>query len=319
MQVLLLAAGLGTRLFPLTADRAKPAVPFMGRPLIAGLAQWALNQGATRLIVNTHHQPESIHAALAGFEKRTELLFSHEPEILGTAGALWKANQAGLFRDAPLLIVNAKLHTTLDLAALLRTHQSQRALVTMALRSNPRREHFREVLTDATHVLGFGPGRVPQSATPLLFTGIHCLEPQVFKGIGPGFSDTVADVYPPLIAQRLVAAHLDDTSAWSEFSTLERYLQLQQDPPAVICSPHAVIEPGAQVARSILWEGARVAAGAIVEDAILGAGVQIRANEVVRYQAVVRLDRVKTAEPEHLWGDRVRMPIAPPIDRGSAP
>lgn len=312
MQAMILAAGLGTRLWPLTADRGKPAVPFLGRPLIAGLAEWLGGHGFDRLVVNTHHQPESIRRALVDLPG-LRIEFSHEDQILGTAGGLALARDRGLLDPTEaVLVVNGKLHTDLDLAAVQRAHQRSGASVTMVLRPNPAREHFREVLVDGPWVSGFGEGRIPSGPAPLLFTGIHILGPSVLAGLKPRFSDTVADVYPPLIADRRVHAHLAPEGRWWEFSTLRRYFDLQMigvDSPQVIAGPDVVIQPGAQVRRAILWEGATIEAGAHLEDVVIGAKVTVRRGEQFRGGALVRRDLLAGDDRGVVHGDRVLVPF----------
>lgn len=316
-QAMLLAAGLGTRLWPLTSDRAKPAVPFLGRPLIAGVVELLAQHGIRRAVVNTHYQPASIHAALAD-ARGVEVRYSHEAEILGTAGGLAKGLAEGLLSpDLPTLIVNAKLYTDLDLAAVLRTHRATGAKVTMALRTNAAREAFREVLVTGDRVTGFGIGRTPdpRSERPLLFTGVHVISPEVLRGIRPGYSDTVADVYPPLIAAGEVAAHVDDAGRWWELSTLERYLGLHRQAaeeglgPDVVLSPGASVAPGAQVRRAILWEGASVPAGADLEDVVLAAGVTLPAGARLRRVVVVRRDRAGPIERGTVEGELIHVPV----------
>src|SRR5207249_3894798 len=107
-----------------------------------------------------------------------------------------------------------KLFTDLDLGAALRAHEASGAAVTMVLRTNRDRELFREVKVDGGRVTGFGAGRAPEGRGPLLFTGVHVVAPEVVRSMPCVFSDTVADVYPPLIAAGRVAAHVDDGGRW---------------------------------------------------------------------------------------------------------
>jgi NDP-sugar pyrophosphorylase family protein len=107
VQVLVLAAGLGTRLWPLTGDRAKPAVPFLGRPLVAHVVDLVARHGLGPVVVNTHYRAESVRAALA--DAPVPVRFSHEVEILGTAGAIRHALDQGLLADARhLLVISAR-------------------------------------------------------------------------------------------------------------------------------------------------------------------------------------------------------------------
>jgi NDP-sugar pyrophosphorylase family protein len=291
---MLLAAGLGTRLHPLTADRAKPAVPFLGKPLIAGLVELLAKHGFERAVVNTHHRPESVERALEGAP--IEIAFSHEETILGTAGCLAKAAETGLLDpDRPTLILNAKLHTDIDLSAVLSAHASSGAKVTMVLKPNPEREEFREVLLEGDRVVGFG-SKIPSGPSGMLFTGIHVIEPEVLASMRPVYSDTVSDVYPRYIEARQVLGHVDRSGRWWEFSTLARYLELHARAaaeglgPRVVCSKGAIVEDGAAIDRAILWEDARVQAGAHVVDAVIGRGVLIRAGERVERAAIVEIE-----------------------------
>lgn len=304
---MVLAAGLGTRLWPLTADRAKPAVPFFGRPLIAGIVAWLRDNGFTRCVVNTHHLPSSIHTALG--DAPVDVAFSHEETILGTAGCLERACARGLLsKERDTLIVNGKLFTDIDLAPVLAGHRSAGAAVTMVLKPNRERAHFREVLVEGDRVVGFGADRVPAGPSPLLFTGIHVVSPQVMASIPPGPSDTIRDVYPPHIDAKQVRAHVDEDGRWLEFSTLARYLELHGDD--VVRSKGAEVAPGAEVSRAVLWENARVEAGAVVKDAILMGDVVIRAGERIE-GSTVALRSVAGDTRGRVLGDRLVVPIYP--------
>src|SRR5207244_1456473 len=131
-----------------------------------------------------HHLPDSIHRAIARKLRDMAIMTSHEDQILGTAGAIAKAREGKLLDpDERLMVINAKLYTDLDLGAAMRAHAKSRAKVTMVLRPNLEREHFKEVLVEGDRVTGFGKSRVPEGPSPLLFTGIHILDPAVIASI----------------------------------------------------------------------------------------------------------------------------------------
>src|SRR4051812_42537860 len=89
MRAMLLSAGYGTRLWPLTEDRTKPAIPILGKPLVGYVAEYLARFGVDDIIVNLHHQPESVRAALGqGDRFGVRLRYVEEPQILGTSGAL---------------------------------------------------------------------------------------------------------------------------------------------------------------------------------------------------------------------------------------
>jgi NDP-sugar pyrophosphorylase family protein len=161
---MILAAGYGTRLWPLTLDRAKPAIPFMGRPLVGYVAEYLAGHGCREIAVNLHHEPESVRAALGdGSRFGVSLTYVEEPEILGTSGAL--DNARDFFHDETFVVVNGKIATDIDLTAALRTHRETDALATLVLRPNHEREKYSTVEIRDRMILGFGgyPGPAPAS------------------------------------------------------------------------------------------------------------------------------------------------------------
>src|ERR687885_2410571 len=155
MRAMILAAGYGTRLWPLTIDRAKPALPFMGRPLVGYVAEYLARYGWREIAVNLHHRPDSVRAALGdGSRFGVRLTYVEEPTILGTGGAL--DNARDFFGDETFAVVNGKIATDIDLDAALRTHREAEALATLVLRENAARERYSTVEVRDGHVVGFG-------------------------------------------------------------------------------------------------------------------------------------------------------------------
>lgn len=321
-QAMVLAAGLSTRLWPLTLDRAKPAVPFLGRPLVAHGVDWLRKHGTRQIVVNTHYLPESVERALAGFD---DLAFSHEPVILGTAGALAAARDRALLSPhRTTVIYNGKLYTELDLSAALEHHRSTGAMVTMILRPNTRREEFREVFVQGDRVVGFGAGRTPETEAPLLFTGIHLIEPEVLAATSAVFSDTVQHIYPPFIERGAVHAFIAGESAvWWEFSTPERYLDLHIEARrlglagAVTRSPTSTGDPSEQLENVILWEGARVGSGAELEEVVVGASVHVPSDFRLKRAVVVHGSLSAETRQGRRIGDLLVVPLAGPAADGS--
>jgi NDP-sugar pyrophosphorylase family protein len=312
MKAMILAAGFGTRLWPLTIGRTKPAIPFLNRPLIDYTIDYLRRHGIEDLIINLHHEPESVTEQIGdGSRYGVKITYSlEEPEILGTSGALDRVRH--LLREDTFIVINGKMITDIDLNLALATHRKRRAIATLVLRPNTKREYFREVnMTEDGRIAGFAgfPEPVdPQSAIrnpPLMFTGIHILEPAIFDYIPQGvFSDSVKDVYPKAMAEgEFIAAHIGEGS-WFEFSTLARYLAIslefrQRDEhnksimpgaPALVMGEGCIIEPGAIVERSILWKGVRIERGAQVTECIIADNVIIPAGALFHRAAIVRAD-----------------------------
>ena len=161
MKAMILAAGFGTRLFPLTIDRTKPAIPFLGKPLVGYVAEYVAKFGFKDVIVNLHHQPESVKKALGdGADFGVRIHYTEEnPKILGTAGALDNARH--LLEDDTFVIVNGKLITDIDISEAVETHKKSGAIATMVLKPNIKREKFTEVYMREGFLTGFGDFAIP--------------------------------------------------------------------------------------------------------------------------------------------------------------
>src|ERR1051326_595443 len=197
MRAIILSAGYGTRLWPLTEDRTKPALPILGKPLVGYVAEYIASYGFDDIVVNLHHRPESVRTALGdGSKFGVKLHYVEEPAILGTSGAL--DNTREFFENETFLAINGKIITDIDLNAALETHQKTNALATLVLLRNRKRERFSIVNVEQGRVTGFGgmPDATGET-TPLMFTGIQLLEPRIFDYIPRGvFSHSTTDVYP---------------------------------------------------------------------------------------------------------------------------
>ncbi len=302
MKAMILAAGFGTRLFPLTIDRTKPAIPFLGKPLVGYVAEYVAKYGFTEVIVNLHHQPESVKEALGNGDKfGVNIEYTLEsPDILGTAGAL--DNARDLLEDDTFLIVNGKIITDIDITAALETHKKSGAIATMILKENADFEKFTEVFVQNGEVKGFASGfpiENPKShlQVPLMFTGIHILEPEVFKYIPRGiYSDIVPTFYLPAIANgEKIAAHTCNNK-WFELSTIPRYLDISlamMDGEKVCKGQNCNLDKTATVTDSILWDDVTIEANAKLSRVIIADGVTIKANNIFENVAIVRADMVR--------------------------
>ena len=310
MKAMILAAGFGTRLFPLTIDRTKPAIPFLGKPLVGYVAEYVAKFGFKDVVVNLHHQPESVKKALGdGDSFGVKIHYSiEEPQILGTAGALDNARH--LLEDDTFLIVNGKIITDIDISAALETHRKSGALATMILKPNYNRERFSTVETENNLIKGFGDFPKLQTveqianhqlptASPLMFTGIHILEPRVFDYIPRNvYSDIVPTFYRPAIAKgEKIVAHATE-GKWFELSTIPRYLDIslamlngQKD--KIIKGVNVNISASASVKDSVIWDDVTIEDGARISKTIIGDGVKIRAGEQFENAAIVRAEMLE--------------------------
>ena len=311
MKAMILAAGFGTRLFPLTIDRTKPAIPFLGKPLVGYVAEYVAKFGINDVVVNLHHQPQSVIAALGdGSDFGVSINYTIEdPMILGTAGALDNARQ--YLETGTFLIVNGKIITDIDIAAALETHRQSGAIATMVLKPNHKREKFTIVNTDGGLITGFGIDATPVTeeelrdvehdiVTPLMFTGIHIMEPSVFEYIPRGvYSDIVPTFYNPALKNgEKIAAHVTDAN-WFELSTIPRYLDISlamMGSGDVHFGRNCVMAGAASLKDSVIWDDVTIGDGATLYRTIIADGVTIEPGEHFENVAIVRADMVRSCE-----------------------
>lgn len=320
MRAIVLSAGYGTRLWPLTEDRTKPALPILGKPLVGYVAEYLVAYGIDEIVVNLHHRPGSVRRALGdGSRFGVKLYYVEEPVILGTSGAL--DNTREFFERETFVAVNGKIITDIDLNAVLETHRKANALATLVLLPNTRRERFSVVETEDGRVTRFGGMPSANDSEPLMFTGIQILEPRIFEYIPRGvFSHSTTDVYPQAIAKgEVVAAHVA-SGKWRELSTLKRYLDisvelLQQAGKTYDAGAKANISSMAAVTDSILWDNVHVADGAHINRAVLADNVKIAAGEVIQNAVVVPRSlvegkkRPEKAQPGDFQGENFVVPL----------
>jgi NDP-sugar pyrophosphorylase family protein len=333
MKGFILAAGFGTRLWPLTEDRTKAAIPFLNRPLINYSVEYLASHGIRDIIVNLHHQPESIRAALGdGSKLGVKIQYSVEDEILGTSGALDRVRQSLLEDD--FVVINGKIVTNIDLGLVIEQHRKQNAIATLVLKENRALEHFSIVEIDEpgwiTRFAGFPDAALPQVAladagragvgtvgragsAPLMFTGIQVLSPRIFEYIPRGcFSHSTIHVYPQAIAAgEAVLGHVSEAD-WYEMSTLSRYLEAHlrlMRGGSVSTGASCMISPEASVEHSVLWDRVTVERGARVNRSVLADGVRIPADAVIDSAVVVRRDIVRQIERGEVAGEYLIVPV----------
>jgi NDP-sugar pyrophosphorylase family protein len=217
MRAMILAAGYGTRMRPVTHTMPKLMVPVCNRPLVGWAVETFLRAGIRDLIVNLHHFPESIEQHLlatydAGFH------FSFESEILGTGGGI-KRVQPLLEVSDDFLAVNGDTIQFPDYAALCDARRERDALAALLLRHPPAGDRFTPVWRDGSAITAFGKGH----GEALMFSGAHCIASRVFGYLpSEGFSGIVEDVYQK---QDGLAAVVDDNPLWFDTGTPKRLIQ----------------------------------------------------------------------------------------------
>lgn len=286
MKAMILAAGFGTRLQPLTQHRPKALIPVAGRPLIDRTIDYLESYGVEEIVVNAHHLYPQMLAHLER-PRRIPIHVVVERRILGTAGGIKNAER--FWDHRPIIVINGDVLTDLDLSRAWDAHHRSGALATLVLHDCPPFNQIRaaecgRIQDIAAHS---APGR-------LAFTGIHVLRPSILDHVPSGRFADIIEVYRHCLRQgERLQGHVAEGITWADLGTVDRYLEANREalgdrrfyvgPSAqvhhtaqleqwAVIGRDCWIERGAVVARSVLWEGVRVMAGCRVQDSAISSG-----------------------------------------------
>jgi mannose-1-phosphate guanylyltransferase len=277
MKAMILAAGLGTRLRPLTTERAKALLPVANKPLIDRTIEYLKSHGVTEILVNAHHHQQQIVRHLDGrrpFGIPIEVRV--EPEILGTGGGI--KNTLDFWDSEAFIVINGDILTDINLAQCYEAHKKNRGLATLILHDY---RAFNKIEIDTSFTIKAIPlENLPDVAGRLAFTGIHIIEPELLTFIQEGLFSDIIDCYRKLISSgRLIKAQLAEGHYWRDIGTVESYLlanreNLGANPCLIapgseihrsaklidwaIVGENSCLEEGVEITRSILWEKVRV-------------------------------------------------------------
>jgi mannose-1-phosphate guanylyltransferase len=252
---MVLAAGLGTRLRPLTDVRAKALVPVGDRPALAHVVDRLRAAGVSRVVVNAHHHVQQLRA-FAGLASAVDLRLSEEPDLLGTAGGI--AHASSLLGDGDVLLWNADILADLDVAALLTAHHDAATLVVQPLE----RGQGSVGLDREGRVVRLRKESFADETRGGQFLGIHVLGRDLRARL-PARGGLIEDVYLPALGRGdVLRAHLFE-GGWYDIGTMESYLAAN----AAWLVAHGLerwVGPGARVADGVVLEGTVVGEGASV-------------------------------------------------------
>jgi mannose-1-phosphate guanylyltransferase len=324
LSALVLTAGLGTRLEPLTYVRAKAAVPVNGETLARRVVRWLTSFGIRDFVLNLHHLPASITASVGdGSDLGARVRYSWENPVLGSAGgprralplltdssnlgsrAAYPGSRPSTSSRRPepvegrttdpgtFLIVNGDTLTDVNIADMLDAHLRSDAAVTMALIPNPRPDKYGGVtVSDSGWVTGFS--RAGTGSSGYHFIGVQIAEARAFAALEDGVpSQTVGALYPQMIAvdQRSVAAFLCEAS-FRDIGTPADYFDtsshlVAEEGDHSRTGRGEKIDPTASIVRSAVWDDVTVGPGAELIECIVCDGVQIPAGAKYRRSAIV--------------------------------
>lgn len=312
-RALVLTAGLGTRLRPLTDVRAKAAVPVNGEPLVRRVVAWLASHGIRDQVLNLHHKAETITAVVGdGSDLGVRVRYSWEHPVLGSAGgprhALPLLGDGG--RDR-FLLVNGDTLSDVSIPAVVDAHAASGALVTMAVIPNTRPDKYGGVLVNADGaVTGFT--RAGSAEPSFHFIGLQVASTQAFEALPDGApAETVGALYPKLIAERpgSIRAFVAEAS-FRDIGTpgdlLETSLALAAAEGPCFFGRRTVVPSSARLARTLLWDDVVVGRDAHLTDCIVADGVRIPDGARLERCAVIAAGRTPREDESVLDGLIVR-------------
>ncbi len=241
MKAMILAAGLGTRLRPLTETMPKPLLPVGGTPLIVWNLSLLRKNGIQDVVINLHYLGSMIEDALGhGSRWNMRIRYSYEPTLLGTGGGLKAVED--FFEGEPFLVLNGDTLIDLDLAVFRDFHFSKKGVATLVLREDPQAVQWGAVESDAQErilrINGHGNDQIHVSmvAHTRMFAGVHILHPSLLADASSGISFSIIDTYTRALADGFRLFGYVHAGFWSDIGTRERYAQAQADVSAGVIS-----------------------------------------------------------------------------------
>ena len=295
MRAMVLAAGLGTRLRPLTYEITKPMVPVLDRPVMEHILDLLDRHGFHEVIANLHYFPDTIREYFGN-----RLAYRHEPELLGTAGGV--RGCAEFFGAEAFLVISGDALTDIDLGAFVARHRAAGGIATLAVKEVSDTREYGVVLHDRDgRITGFQEKPAPEEALSKLGNcGIYIFEPEIFDYFpARDLVDWAQDVFPTLLDNDLPFFEHEIHDYWNDVGSLEELrqgtfdalageLRLQLDAqelrPGVLAAGGSQLPPDTEL-EGQAWIGADVSIGAgvrLLGPVVLGRGSTVGAGSQLR-------------------------------------
>lgn len=295
MKAMALAAGKGTRLFPLTGEVPKPMAPVVDTPIIEHIFDLLASHGVNKVYVNIHHLADTLLEAYGETSRVNgmEVCLSREERLLGTAGGVRRLAEEF---DDTFVVVSGDALTDVDISELVAFHKERDALATIALRRVYDTSEFGVVDVDEEgNIKGFQEKPDPQDAiSTLANTGVYVFEPRVLDYVPEDtFFDFAKDVFPRFLENGEKFVGYQGNFYWSDIGTLQAYREAQYD---VLSGKVRVKVPGEKRGES-LWVGedAQIHPSADMEgyvvvgrNAVIGRGVTLSGDVTVGSDCWIR-------------------------------
>ncbi|MGD9160877.1 MAG: NDP-sugar synthase [Desulfobacteraceae bacterium] len=225
MKAMIMAAGFGTRLRPLTENFPKALVPVLNKPVLERNIEYLGKYGIKDIIINAHYHADQIREFVISLENhQANLTVRTEVEILGTGGGI--ANCREFLKDDTFVVINSDILTNINLDTAIKNHNESGDIVTLVLHDYPR---FNQIDTIGNKIKTINK---TTASGRLAFTGIHVLEPSIF-GLLPSkkdYADIITACYNPMIESgKPINAYIASDHFWYDIGTLESYKKANLD------------------------------------------------------------------------------------------
>jgi NDP-sugar pyrophosphorylase family protein len=293
MKAMILAAGLGTRLRPLTEKRPKALMPVANKPILARVIEYLKAHGVSEIVVNAHHHHgQLLNYIDSGRPFGLPIQVRVEEEILGTGGGI--KNTEDFWDEAPFLVINGDVLTDIDCAEAYENHLKSGALVTLVLHDC---EPFNQIqVDDRGNILDIAKQNL---AGRLAFTGIHIISPDLLSHIPRGvFYDIIASYRNLISSGNQVRGFISRSHHWRDIGSLQSYIEANRELAAskFMIHPGCEIDPSAKLEDwAVVGEKSVLEKGAILRASILWEGVKVR-KDVRIVNSVVTASREVTAD-----------------------
>jgi NDP-sugar pyrophosphorylase family protein len=310
---MIMAAGLGTRLRPLTGYIPKPMAPILNRPALYHILRLLQRHGVTEVVVNLHHHADIIRSWFQDVEAMgMSIRWAYEEQLLGTAGGV--KNNEDFLASETFLVMSGDSVTDLDLAELLATHRAKGGLATIAVKEVDDPSDYGVVVVDGEdRVLGFQEKPSLEDAlSNLCNCGIYVFEPAALERVPAGaFYDFGKQVFPEMVRDRLPFYVHRVSQYWNDVGNLEEYRRSNFEALSGLVAVEAAgreLSPGVRVGErtwvargAVLTPPVLLGTGCVVEDGarlegpvIVGDCCTVEAGALVR--EVILADAVLVGE-----------------------
>ncbi len=237
---MILAAGLGTRLKPLTNTKPKALLDVLNRPMLDYTLAYLIKHGIKDIIINIHHHSEQLYDFIVHAKNKYQVnieISDENDELLNTGGGLNKASWF-LKGEEPFVLAAVDIFTDLDLTSMIRFHKEKNPLVTLAVKQ---RDTSRSLMFDENYQLtGWRDNRTLEEKIvregknyaeySLGFSGVHILSPKIFELFTEQGAFSIIDAYLRLAKENKVLGFRHDRSQWMEFGRIKNFEFVNENP-----------------------------------------------------------------------------------------